>query len=336
MQKRFKTKKKISLRKTKYLFYFFIVLFISIYTFQYISHLKFANNNQEFVKFLLEDSNHYKVYNSQGKKVIYKISQFLTGFNVNNPASLVENTFIFKNNKTQNQKIVYKEEKEKTPVLNQKKESEETKKETSTDVKKPSIYIYSTHQTEGYADKNLSDFNISPDVMMAAYLLQDRLQKLGATVYVEERKMSEYLKQNNLDYNMSYNASRYYATDFLKNHPTIDLIIDLHRDALTKNLSTVTIKDKNYAKILFVLGAKASTYQSNQKVVNEIDQKIRDKYLGLSRGSLVRDYSIYNQDLSDHSILLELGGNENTVDEVMNTVDALAPIFYEWVSEKHG
>ena len=148
--------------------------------------------------------------------------------------------------------------------------------------------------------------------------------------------MKDYLTQHQLNYDYSYKASRYYLEDTLKKNQKFDLVIDLHRDALAKNLSTTTIGDKNYAKILFVLGGKAATYQSNLAKVTQLNSMIKEKYPTLTRGLLARDYSIYNQDLGDNMILLELGGNENTVDEVMNTVEALAPIIYTYLGGNHG
>lgn len=329
MAKRFKAKKKISSKRLKVFFYIFLIFSMSVLTFYYVGHLKFATSNEEFVKYLLEDSNHFKEYNSSLKRGIYKISKLLTGFDTSKPVTLLENKFLYKAKQTEaeNNQITYDEsDKGKTPV----------EESVNTPTNKPFIYIYSTHQTEGYNAGNLKEFNITPDVMMASYLLKDRLEKLGATVLVEERRMSDYLKAHGLTYDDSYKASRCYAEDIVKNHEGIDLIIDLHRDALAKNLSTVQIDNKNYAKILFVLGGKASTYSSNLSLVTNLNNSIKAKYPTLSRGLLARDYSVYNQDISGHSILLELGGNENTVEEVMNTVEAIAPSIYEIAGEQNG
>lgn len=332
MAKKFKAKKKLTLKKTKQLFYGFLVIFMMLVTFNYIYHLKFATNNQEFIKYLLEDANHFKEYNSGVKKIVYKFTRVLTRMNVNEPVTLLENNFQYK--KKEESKLVYNEKNENKEEASPTPEPATTSAVTQT--AKPLIYIYSTHQTEEYVAGNLKEFGISPDVMMAAYLFKDRLEKQGVSVIIEERKMSDYLKQNNLNYDKSYAASRYYAQDILAKNPNIDLVIDLHRDALTKEYSTTTIANKNYAKILFVLGGKASTYQTNLNHVNVLNDKIKQVYPTLTRGLLARDYSVYNQDLTDHSILLELGGNENTVDEVMNTVEALTPILAQFVGELHG
>lgn len=316
--KRFKTKKRVFIIKSKIIIYICIILFAAIYSFKYMKTIHFAHNNEEFVKYLLEDANHFKNYNSHLKKLIYKANRFLVGFNVNDPVSLLENEFFYKKKKEAVEQITYKEK------------NNEEKKE-----RKPTIYIYSTHQTESYEAGNLKEFGITPDVMMASYLLEDRLQKEGINVIIEERKMSDYLKAYNLTYDLSYYASRAYAQDILSKNE-VDLVMDLHRDALAKDLSTITLNQKNYAKILFVVGGKSSYVNENNAIVTGLHNKIKSTYPGLSRGILKRDASVYNQDLTNHSILLELGGNENTVDEVMNTVEAITPFLAEYIKEAYG
>lgn len=334
---RFKAKKKIKLIKTKYVVYLVIITLISTFTFNYLHSIKYASNNEEFIKYLLEDSNHYKNYNSKIKKIIYKISNLISGIDTSKPVTLLESRFLYKSNyKESSVKLSNKEEKILTQNevnfnknnLNQNNDTKETSNQKV-------VYIYNTHQTEKYAYGNLKDFGITPDVMMVTYLLQDRLSKKGIKVLVEERRMSDYLKQNNWDYNMSYYASRVYAQGVLSTNKT-DLIIDLHRDALSKDLSTTTINGKNYAKVLFVVGGKPSTYTENIKVVNALNDLIKQSYPTLTRGILTRKESTYNQDLSNHSILLELGAQENTIDEVMNTVEIIASVIANYLGGTSG
>lgn len=296
-----------------------IMSLATIYSFGYMKNIHFAHSNEEFVKYLLEDANHLKNYNSNIKKSIYKIGNFLIGFDVNKPTSLLENEFFYKKKKNGTTQITYQKETDKI----------------QTNERKPTIYIYSTHQTEGYDAGSLKEFGITPDVMMATYLLEDRLKKEGIHVIIEERKMSAYLKEYNLTYDLSYYASRAYAEDVLSKNE-VDLVIDLHRDALSKDLSTIRINNKNYAKILFVVGGKSSYVNENNAIVTTLHNNIQNAYHGLSRGILKREGSIYNQDLTNHSILLELGGNENTVEEVMNTVEAIAPYLAQYTKEAYG
>ena len=64
---------------------------------------------------------------------------------------------------------------------------------------------------------------------------------------------------------------------------------------------------------------------------------IKAKYPTLTRGIMQKEgpgvNGIYNQDLSSNAILLELGGNENTITEVLNTIEIISTIIKEHVNE---
>lgn len=191
------------------------------------------------------------------------------------------------------------------------------------------IYIYNTHQKEGYATKG--------NVLTAAYDLKKILDSDLLEVVVEDGDITEFLNANNYDYTYSYIASRYFVQSELeKNH--YDLVIDLHRDAINKNASTVTINGKKYAKILFVVGKEHANYKKNEALAKSLNKRIADKYPTLTRGVLLREgknvNGIYNQDLGENMILLELGGNYNTYEEVKNTLEIIAPLIGEHVYGK--
>lgn len=188
------------------------------------------------------------------------------------------------------------------------------------------VYIYNTHQTETYAT--------SESVLDASYALQTSLMNYDVLATVEEGDIQEFLTANNYDYRYSYVASRYFIEAELENND-YDLLIDLHRDATSKKNSTVTIGDKEYAKILFVVGKEHDNYQLNYKLAEQLDAFISENYPTLSRGVMLqygeRVNGIYNQDIASNMILLELGGNYNTYEEVKNTIELIAPLIGEFL-----
>ena len=119
---------------------------------------------------------------------------------------------------------------------------------------KPLVYIYNTHQKEAY--------NNGKTVLDASYLMKQELNKYNVDTIVEESDITEFMKVNNLSYNYSYYASKFYVKDTLSKNK-LDLIIDLHRDAVSKNVSTVQIENKKYAKVLFVIGGENKNYKKN-------------------------------------------------------------------------
>lgn len=194
---------------------------------------------------------------------------------------------------------------------------------TSLDKKK--VYIYNTHQGEEYND--------GKTVVDSAYYFKKKLFAYDIEAKVEEGSIEDFLNINNYSYNYSYVASRYFIENELSND--YDLIIDLHRDAVSRKNSIIEINGKNYARLMFVIGKKNKNYKENYNIVLSLNKIIETKYPGLSRGVLLQDGAnvngIYNQDLASNIILIELGGNHNQFNEVKNTIDLLAPIIGEYL-----
>ena len=105
-----------------------------------------------------------------------------------------------------------------------------------------SIYIYSTHQQEGYKDQNT--------VLEASAYLGKLLREAGYEVVVEDRNFTEELNTLGLNYNQSYQISRNAITDAVMEHQGFDLMIDFHRDSVPRESSYIEASGKNYAKIL--------------------------------------------------------------------------------------
>lgn len=200
--------------------------------------------------------------------------------------------------------------------------------------KEPLVYIYNTHQKEEYIG---NDITPQPTVLTAAYYLKEKLEKLNIPTLVEETNIGDILKNNNWNYNESYKASRINLEKIKNENPSIKIFIDLHRDALPKNLSTVTINNKEYAKILFVIGKEHNNYQKNLEFTTSLNNIIEEKYPTLTKGILQKEgpgvNGIYNQDLKENIILMEVGAQENTIDEVTNTLDIISEIIKEKINE---
>lgn len=202
----------------------------------------------------------------------------------------------------------------------------------------PKVYIYNTHNEEEYMDGYVKGYSLSPGVVMASYILKDNLTKLGIPTIVETNKVSEQLSKEGLDFYKSYTISRRYVEDKLSNYPNLNLIIDLHRDSVDRKYTYTTINGISYAKVLFVVGEKYDSYKDNLNLSNKISNKIKDKYPDLTRGIMMKDKDnqngIYNQDLNKNMVLMELGSNNNTIEEVNNTIEVIAPILKEVIDEE--
>ena len=307
--KKFKTKRHIK-KKYKDIILFIIILTLLTLTLNYISKLKLLNTN------IVTTLNYTNNYNKINIKITDLTSQVL-GIDINKPTTILKNMMFYETPNIQEQKEFY-------VINNHKQPSQE-----------PLVYIYNTHQTEEYIGNEITP---TPTVLTASYYLKEKLENLGINTIVEETSIPEILKQNNWNYTESYKASRINLEKIKEQYPNIKIFIDLHRDSVNKNLSTVTINNKTYAKILFVIGKEHTNYLQNLEYTTSLNNIINKYYPTLSKGILQKEgpgvNGIYNQDIASNIILMEVGANENTIEEVTNTLDLMSNIIKEKIDEK--
>lgn len=207
------------------------------------------------------------------------------------------------------------------------------------EIEEPIIYLYNSHQTEEYQTSIIGDYSINPTVTMTDYILEDIFNKNGYKTYVEERSVKEVLNKNNWNYASSYKATRIFLEDIIKTHSSLKYFIDIHRDSLAKDRTTITINNRNYAKMIFLLGLENPKYNENLEFIEKINNKINEYYPGLSKGIYKKEgpgvNGVYNQDFSNRTILIEVGGYENTTNEVLNTAIAFSKCYLEVLNEEN-
>ena len=203
--------------------------------------------------------------------------------------------------------------------------------------KDPLIYIYNTHQTEEYETSTILDYSIKPTVTISNYILEEIFNKNKLYTYVEEANIKEILNKNSWNYSYSYKATRILLEQRKQEYPTLKYFIDIHRDSITKDKTTVIINNKSYAKILFLIGLENPNYQENLLFTEKLNNLINQKYPNLTKGIYKKGgpgvNGVYNQDFSKYLILVEMGGYQNTPIEVLNSSLALAECFMEVINE---
>lgn len=306
MKKRFKSRKKLNnLKKIIYLIFILIGFFLSYLYFYY--KVRNMISSEDYLNYLLKVGFNKQIDSSYIKSSLLSNIKF-------------DNTSVTENNNDDTSQI--------TDKSNTKEVSNSTK---------PIIYIYSTHDTEGYASSYFNIYNIKPDVKIASYYLQEKLSDLGLNTIVEKRMIKDALNKNNWVYKDSYKASRIYLENTYQNNTSLKYFIDLHRDSSLKSKTTTTIDGKSYARVMFLVGLEHDNYNANLKVATDINNLIKAKYPSLTRGIYKKSgpgvNGIYNQDFNSNCILIELGGQYNTMLEVSNTIDILAKILYDYIGE---
>lgn len=294
---KFKSKRKIKL-KFKYLI--FIIIIILIYLlFSYISsNFKLVTINKNAISKILSNNSIHIIYNEDDNYLNKILQKFI---NINDPVGILKN-------QTEN-KIILKDKLKLSSY-------------------KYKVYLYNTHDLEQYKDFIQ---NIKINVGNASLLLSNNLKSIGIDVIVEKQKVSD-LTNNNLS--KSFDISKTLVENIIQNE-NIDLFIDLHRDDEEKEVTTLELNGKKYAKVKFVVGRKNKNYMLNYNLTELINRKIKEKYPDLTRGIVLNDNYTYNQELSEKIIFINIGGYENDIVEVKNTIDLLGPIIKEVLDEEN-
>ncbi|MFJ5621511.1 stage II sporulation protein P [Peribacillus loiseleuriae] len=203
----------------------------------------------------------------------------------------------------------------------------------------PLILINHTHNYESFIPeiqvKEPNDaFHESKNITLVGKRLSQDLNEKNINTIHDNRDIMGILKERGLSFAKSYTVSREYLKDTLENNNSIKMVFDIHRDSQKRNATTIKIKEKEYARIEFLVSHSSHNYNENMKFATLLHNKMEEKYPGLSRGvalytSKLNKQNTYNQDLLDHSVLLEIGGVENTLEEEYRTADAFAEVIEE-------
>lgn len=201
-------------------------------------------------------------------------------------------------------------------------------------VEGPQILIYHTHSQEGFIDSVPGD-NSTTIVGVGEYLAQ-LLREKGYDVMHVTSVFD--LVDGKLDRNEAYSKAAVEIGAILEENPSVQSVIDLHRDGVAEGTHLVTeINGKQTARFMFFNGLSRSktngpiAYLNNPYIQDNLALTLQLKlaceqyYPGLSRNIYLKSLR-YNLHLSDKAMLIEAGAQTNTLEEMMNTMEPLADI----------
>lgn len=206
------------------------------------------------------------------------------------------------------------------------------------DVKQPGnkniVMIYHSHPQESFNPVlgTNTDNPSSPENMKNVSLVGDalakELEKRGvAALHAIENYAA---KVSNYNYNYSYKYSRQTVKEAMAENGELQYFIDIHRDSQRHEKTTTTIDGKSYAQIYFIIGHGNKNWRENEAFASLIHERLEKSYPGISRGiwgkSSSQGNGEYNQSLSPNSVLIEIGGIDNTEEELELTSKVLAGI----------
>lgn len=306
-----------------------LLLIIFLFSFSFCFTLKyFIKNidNERFLRILLKNSSSY-IEKEKSNHVFNELIDLITNIDLTNPVSLLKNNYEGDNFYESIDKY-----NDSLPTSNYVKDPYEEKEITN-----PIVYLYNTHQSEEYSYKKVQDYNVKPTIMMTSYILREKLNNNGISTIVEENDVTEFLRTNNWNYSSSYKVTKLLMEDAYGKNPSLMYFVDLHRDSAKKSVTSKTIDDKKYARILFIVGLENKSYKKNLEITEKLNNMFNEKYPGLSRGIYKKQgkgvNGVYNQDFNPNTILIEVGGIDNTIDEVYNTCEAISQVLTKYIKE---
>lgn len=190
----------------------------------------------------------------------------------------------------------------------------------------PQVLIMHTHTTESYLpftgdyyDKTYSSRSTdnSQNMVAVGNKIEEELKKAGISV-IHDTTQHDYPS-----FNGAYDRSAVTVQNYLKKYPSIKVVLDVHRDAIVSG-DTVTapvaeVNGKTAAQVMIVNGCANENinypnFFQNLSFSAALENQMEGDYPGLTRPVLF-DYRKYNQHMTTGSILLEVGGHGNTLEQ---------------------
>lgn len=206
----------------------------------------------------------------------------------------------------------------------------------------PLVYIYQSHNLESFFTEVKTDdasqaFHDTKNITLVGERLSQSLLKRGINSIHDKTNITAILKEKSLSFSETYTVSREPLKAALENNKSIKMVFDIHRDSRKRSETTIKLNGKDYPRMAFIVSRSSINYEDNYKFAEILHKRIGEKYPGLSRGVFVKEnpqkQSTYNQDLFENSVLLEIGGPENTLEEEYRTADVLAEVIQDILKE---
>ena len=204
------------------------------------------------------------------------------------------------------------------------------------------VFIYHSHNRESWkpelGGKNAE--SKTKNITLVGKRLASQLEKRGVGALSSSDDYPTKVKDYRWE--LSYNYSLETVKEAMAGHRDLAFFFDIHRDSQSRSYTTATIGGKDYAQVYFIVGHRNPNWRKNEAFATELHEAMEKKLPGISRGvwgkTAANGNGEYNQHVSPESVVVEIGGVDNTLQECYRTADALADVIAElyWKAEKVG
>lgn len=211
----------------------------------------------------------------------------------------------------------------------------------------PLVLIVHTHGTEAYSEDGAISYldegqelarsqDPAETVVSVGALMAEILNRQGiSTVHCT-------VMHDRTQYKDSYLRSEETIRSYLEQYPSIRLVIDVHRDSIVKSTGELVrpvtlIDEKPAAQVMCVVGSNWNgednpNWEGNLALALKLRKSLNEQYENLCRPPYLKS-STYNQELAPYSLLLEVGGSGNSLEEAKRSASAVAEALVPLVKE---
>ena len=211
----------------------------------------------------------------------------------------------------------------------------------------PQVLIMHTHATESFEPYDADVYDTRhhwrstdnrENIVAAGEEMAQAIRAHGIEVLHDETQ------HDYPSYNGSYERSAVTVRDYLEQYPSIKVVLDVHRDAVQRGDTlvkpVVEINGKKAAQMMMIAGCDDGTmglpnWRKNLRFAAGLQDAIESRWQGLTR-PVFFCYRKYNQDLTNGSLLLELGSHGNTLEEVRYTARLAGDAIGAYLEERKG
>ena len=200
----------------------------------------------------------------------------------------------------------------------------------------PTVLIVHTHGLESYTKTKGQNYlecgtfrtrETEYNMVAVGHILAQKLEAAGIRVIHDQTL------HDDPSYSAAYGNARKSVQQYLAQYPSIQLVLDLHRDAATYSDGTqyatsVMVDGEKIAQLMLVMGTNASglhypNWQDNLSVALKMLAQLEKIAPGITRTTTLRS-SRYNQDLHSAMLLVEVGSAGNTLHQAKAAAEILA------------
>lgn len=192
----------------------------------------------------------------------------------------------------------------------------------------PQVLIYHTHTSESFLKYDTGYFyegfyprttDTSQNVCAVGEEIAKQLNKAGIKT-IHDTTVHDYPS-----YNGAYDRSLDTINDYLEKYPSIKVVLDIHRDGIgtdtAKSKPVFTVNGKKAAQVMILAGYnydgsdEFSDWEYNLRFALQIQNTASQMYPDMMRPVYFADF-MYNMNVNTGSLLIEIGAESNTIEEV--------------------